>query len=109
TAQVGLMKCLSLQFLLLLCTVGLPVSGKWKDRMLSEIRIPDYILSRPKLPQCMNHPTSIQCKTFCKAQLECQVTQSCCAFCGNVCMSLEDAEDVKSDYNIINKMSTVVP
>ncbi|XP_021518957.1 WAP four-disulfide core domain protein 13-like [Meriones unguiculatus] len=92
-STVGLMKWPVLQLLLLLGALGLPVVAKWKDRFFSEIQIPDYILTRPKPQPCLTRPTSAQCKSSCKAHLDCGEEGRCCrAFCGNVCLSLEEAD-----------------
>ncbi|NP_001240607.1 WAP four-disulfide core domain 16 [Rattus norvegicus] len=108
---VGLMKWpVVLQMLLLLGTLGLPVLARWKDRFFSEIQIPDYILTRPKLQPCQARPTSTQCKSSCRAHLDCDDEFRCChAFCGNVCMSPEEAEGAKSNRKISNLVPAVVP
>uniref|UniRef100_A0A8C6HV02 WAP four-disulfide core domain 16 n=1 Tax=Mus spicilegus TaxID=10103 RepID=A0A8C6HV02_MUSSI len=110
-SPVGLMKWqVTLQMLLLLGTLGLPVLARWKDRYFSEIQIPDYILTRPKLPPCLTRPTSTQCTSYCRAHLDCEQDFHCCrSFCGNVCMSPEEAEGAKPNHKIRNSVSTVVP
>ncbi|XP_028625320.1 WAP four-disulfide core domain protein 13-like [Grammomys surdaster] len=107
----GLMKRqVTLQMLFLLGTLGLPVLAKWKDRFFSEIQIPDYILTRPKLQPCLERPTSTQCKSYCRAHLDCEDQFRCChAFCGNVCMRLEEADGEKSNHKISNSVPVVVP
>ncbi|XP_031229617.1 protein WFDC10B-like [Mastomys coucha] len=108
---VGLMtRQVSLQMLLLLGILGLPVLARWKDRFFSEVQIPDYILTRPKLQPCLARPTSTQCKSNCRAHLDCEQEFRCChAFCGNVCMSPEEAEGAKSNHKIGNLVPMVVP
>lgn len=108
---VGLMKWqVALQMLLLLSTLGLPVWARWKDRFFTEIQIPDYVLTRPKVQPCLARPTSTQCKNFCRAHLDCEEEFRCChAFCGNVCLPLEEAEGAKSNHKTSNLVPVVVP
>uniref|UniRef100_A0A8C0XAQ2 Uncharacterized protein n=1 Tax=Castor canadensis TaxID=51338 RepID=A0A8C0XAQ2_CASCN len=84
------MKWFVLQFLLLLCVVDMPVLGKWKERVYSDAEIPDYVLSELKLKACLKNPTDSECRTFCRAHMECKLDHYCCrASCGNVCIHMD--------------------
>jgi hypothetical protein len=87
------MKWFVLQLLLLLCVVDMPVLGKWKERVYSDAEIPDYVLSELKLKAFLKNPTDSECRTFCKAHMECKLDHYCChASCGNVCIHMDVKE-----------------
>lgn len=48
------------------------------------------VLSELKLKACLKNPTDSECRTFCRAHMECKLDHYCCrASCGNVCIHMD--------------------